>query len=205
MTSDQIGARETSRQGAAQQFFKEPEIIDLRDITDTRETLKEVITGLKELGIKDITKFGGVQMETIGSEFGPISIPARFALVGQYAKDPKYTAIKSKLERAFNKYRKIITGAQASQQELSTLRKSFAAFTDRPKVFFENMNTLIDETDRMLSNRFDLYDAVGRDTSKLRKLYQGQSSSGTRTIEGSDDTGNPDDLDLNQWEEVTNE
>lgn len=178
LTAEDISAREGARKGATEKFFKEPEIADLRDISDTRDTLSEVRSGLDELGIKDITKFGGVEMETVDSNLGPISIPARFNLVGQYAKDPKYTAIKSKLERAFNKYRKIITGAQASNQELGTLRKSFAAFTDRPEVFFENLGSLEKETNRMLGTRFDLYDAVGRDTSKLRKLYQKEDSGG---------------------------
>lgn len=176
LTAEDISSREMARKGAGEKFFKEPEIADLRDISDTRDTLSEVRSGLQELGIKDITKFGGIESETVDSNLGPISIPARFNLFGQYAKDPKYTAVKAKLERAFNKYRKIITGAQASNQELSTLRKSFAAFTDRPEVFFENLGALEGETNRMLNTRFDLYEAVGRDTSKLRKIYQKESS-----------------------------
>lgn len=172
MSADTVAAREGAKQGEAQKYFKEPEIQDIRDISDTRDTLKEVRSGLEQLGIKDPSKYGTVEMETIDSNFGPISVPARFNLVGQYAKDPKYTSVKQKLERAFNKYRKIITGAQASNQELQTLRQSFARFTDRPEVFFENLSTLEDETDRMLNTRFDLYDAVGRDTNKLRGLYQ---------------------------------
>jgi hypothetical protein len=175
LTPEQMGARTTAQETAGQKFFKEPEIADIRDIADTRDTLKEVVSGLDSLGIKDVTKFGNVEMETIDSNFGKISIPARFNIAAQYTKDPKYVAIQNKLERAFNKYRKIITGAQASNQELNTLRKVFSAFTDRPGVFFENTNTLIAETDRMLKTRFDIYDSVGRDTSKLRKMFTTES------------------------------
>lgn len=178
ISPETVSAREGAKQEVAQAYFKEPEIADIRDISDTRDTLKEVRTGLQELGIKDPSKYGSVEMETVDSNFGPISIPARFNLVGQYSKDPKYTGVKQKLERAFNKYRKIITGAQASAQELNTLRQSFARFTDRPEVFFENLNTLESETDRMLNTRFDLYDAVGRDTKKLRGLYQTEEAKG---------------------------
>jgi len=174
ISPETFGARKEATENVAQKYFKEPEIADIRDISDTRDTLKEVYSGLESIGVKDPSKYGSIEMERIDSNFGPISIPARFNLVGQYAKDPKYTAIKGKLERAFNKYRKIITGAQASYQELGTLRKVFASFSERPGVFFENLKTLTDETDRMLNTRFDLYDSVGRDTSKLRKLYQGQ-------------------------------
>lgn len=171
LTPEEMGDRAAAVGSEQQKFFKEAEITDLKDISDTRDTLSEVRSGLEALGVKDPSQYGSIETETIDSNFGPISIPARFNLVGQYAKDPKYTAVKQKLERAFNKYRKIITGAQASEGELRILRDSFASFTNRPGVFFENLSTLENETNRMIDSRLKLYEAIGRDVSNVRDLY----------------------------------
>lgn len=166
------GERKAATEKEGQKFLKEPEIQYTRDLSDTRDTLGEVRVGLEELGIKDPTKYGNVVAETFDSEFGPISLPAKFNLVGQYAKDPKYTSLKNKMERSFQKFRKVITGAQASYSELQALRPLIASFQDRPNVFFEQLGSLENETDRMLGNHLDILDAVGRDTTKIRGLIK---------------------------------
>lgn len=177
LSPEQIGSREEARVSEQQKAFKEPEIQGLVDLSDARDTLSEVRSGLDSIGIKDTTKFGNVITESIDSELGPISLPARFNLVGQYAKDPKYTALKGKMERAFQKFRKVVTGAQASYQELQNLRPLIASFKDRPGVFFENLNTLEDETNRMVNNRISTYEALGRNVDKVRTLYSKKSNS----------------------------
>lgn len=172
LPAEVYGERKSATEAASQKFLKEPEIQYTRDLSDTRDTLGEVRAGLEELGIKDPTKYGNVVTETFDSEFGPISLPAKFNLVGQYAKDPKYTALKNKMERSFQKFRKVITGAQASYSELQALRPLIASFQDRPNVFFEQLGSLENETDRMLGNHLDILDAVGRDTTKIRGLIK---------------------------------
>jgi|GEM_PF-4208761 len=168
LTPEEIGARKAQEQ----KLFKPKEIENLSAFADSRDTIKEIRADLESLGIKDPSKFGNIEAETIDSDFGPISIPARFNLVGQYAKDPKYTGVKRKLERFFNNYRKVITGAQASYQELQSLRQAVGDFTDRPAVFFENLSSLEGEVNRMLENRLNVYEAVGRDTSKIRDMFK---------------------------------
>ena len=169
---EQIREKSMASKESEASFLKEPEIQDIRNISDSFNLLKEVKNNLDELGIKDPRKYGNIETENVDSNFGPISIPARFNLAGQYAKDPKYTATKNKLERGFQAFRKVVTGAQASNVELQNLRPLIASFKDRPEVFFENLDSIINENKRMLSTRFDLYDAVGRDTKKLRDLYK---------------------------------
>jgi len=70
---------------------------------------------------------------------------------------------------------------------LVVLRNSFARFTDRHEVLFENLSTLENETSRMLSDRLDLYDDVGRDTSKIRNRYKIYASSNQTESSISDD------------------
>ena len=155
----------------ANKVFKPGEIDHMTNILDTRDTLTEVVEGLEELGISDFSDAFDVEFdEGLKSPLGPFSIPARFNLVGQFTKEPKYTALKQKLERAFQQYRKIITGAQASDKELKTLRPLIASFTDRPENFFENINSLIDENDRLFQTRLSTAGAAGRDTARFQEL-----------------------------------
>jgi hypothetical protein len=128
--------------------------------------MQEVVDGLKDLGVSNIEKVGSV----VWQDLGPFSIPARFDLIAQYRKDPRYTALKSKLERAFQKYRKIVTGAQASDRELKMLRPLIASFKQRPQVFFTVAQDIMNEYDRQYNDRLALYEAVGRDISKLKGL-----------------------------------
>lgn len=182
---------------AAAQIITPKEIEYFDTIIDARQTMQEVVSGLADLGIaeENFTKAFNVKSENVNSPLGPLSIPARFDLAGQYAKDPKYTALKSKLERAFQKYRKVITGAQASQKELNMLRPLITSFTQRPGVFFENARTLINENDRMLDTRLALMEGVGRNTTKIRSKIDNiinpvETGSSSASSENSDDEYN---------------
>lgn len=169
LKGSEIAERESARIGEQQKVFKESEIEYVSNLAESRDSLKDLVSGLGELGIKDPSKYGVIESETIDSAMGPISIPAKYNLVGQYAKDPKYTAMKRKLDRFFNKYRKAITGAQAGFKELEVLQAAIGTFQDRPGVFFENIGEIQKELDKALSTRLDIYDDVGRDTSRMRK------------------------------------
>ena len=171
-TPEDISNKKAAEVAETQKAFKEPEIIYLGNIADSRNTIGDLRKGLEEIGVKDPSKFGVIEEETIDSELGPVSLPARFNLVGQYAKDPKYTAMKRKLDRFFNQYRKVITGAQASFQELESLQQAVGSFKDRPGVFFANLGEIEKEMDKALNTRLDIYDDVGRDTTRVRSRYQ---------------------------------
>lgn len=166
---------EILRTKAQSQKVSDAEINYLGDIVDANETMKEVISGLAELGIteENINKVGKFSFaEVLGGDLGPFSIPAKFNLSGQYAKDPKYTMLKAKLERAFQKYRKVVTGAQASNKELVMLRPLIATFSQRPGVFFSVANDLISESDRVFNDRVNLMESAGRDVSKIKEFQK---------------------------------
>lgn len=172
---DQIAEKSKARADVKAQYFQEGEITDIRNLNDLKTNISTMKKDLEELGIVP-GMAGSIEEETIDSPFGPISIPARFNLAGQYMKDPKYTAVKNKMERVFQSYRKVVTGAQASDRELKMLRPLVASFKDRPEVFFANLANMEEEADTLLGSRFDMYDAFGRDTSKLRELYTPKKS-----------------------------
>jgi len=137
------------------------------------DTLTEVAAEVEALGItrEEFQNAFKPKMEMLDIKgFGPMSIPANFTIISKFASDPKYIAVKGKLGRAFQAYRQLITGAQASDQEIQRLRPLIASFTDRPDAFFENVDSLVSESKRSVASRFDLMDAVGRDTQKLRGL-----------------------------------
>lgn len=184
-STEQIAEKAKARGNVKAQYFQEGEITDIRNLNDLKVNISMLKEDLKSLDIVP-GKFGEIQEETINSPMGPISVPARFNLAGQYMKDPKYTAAKNKMERLFQSYRKVITGAQASDKELRMLRPLIASFKDRPEVFFANLDSTENEANALLTSRFDMYDAFGRDTTKLRELYTSDSNKNKGTETNSD-------------------
>lgn len=178
-----IPPQDVLKQKAQQMPVREKELEFFNDTFDAVDTANEIVSGLKSLGVQDPSQIGSIQEETINSELGPFSIPARFNLAGQYAKDPKYTALKSKLERLFQKYRKITTGAQASNQELATLRPLIASFTQRPGVFFSTVSDMSNEGLRMLGTRLESMKSVGRKVSELEKVVNKRKGGTTQQIQ----------------------
>ena len=87
--------------------------------------------------------------------------------------DPRYTALKRKIERAFQAFRKRVTGAQASDKELRMLRPLLARVQDRPGIFFETINDLIREGRNAYRDRLNLYQAAGRDIRQFEQILQG--------------------------------
>lgn len=159
------------KQRAAQMRISVPEEDHFNNIKNTLDTITEIKKDLAKLGIKNPDALGSASIpEGFLSDLGPVSIPARFNLAGQYAKDPQYTAVKAKIERLFQQYRKIVTGAQASYTELAVLRPLIMSMTQRPGVFFSQLGDLENETMRMMDNRLGSMEAIGRDTRGLRKM-----------------------------------
>ncbi len=153
---------------ASAMILKPSEIDYLGTIMDAKDTMTEVVQGVEALGINDLSSVGTV----IFDDMGPFSLPARFDLIAQFTKDPKYIGLKSKLERAFQLYRKAITGAQASDRELKMLRPLIATFKTRPEIFSAVAQDLISESGRLYSRRLSLYKGAGRDTRKLEGMIE---------------------------------
>jgi hypothetical protein len=165
----------------ANKIIKPQELEHLNVINESKNALEEVVSGLEDIGIKDTSELGNafsIDMEKVDNpnpllaDMGPFSLPAKFNLVGQYAKDPRYTSIKRKLERAFQQYRKVITGAQASDKELRMIRPLISSFSDRPQIFFSSINDIINENNRMIRDRLITMEASGRDVTKLKKIFK---------------------------------
>ena len=138
----------------------------LDNVLNTRDSFQEIIDEIKESGI-DPSTAGNILFQ----EYGPFSLPAAFNLYGQYARDPKYTALKKKLEIGFQEFRKVVTGAQASARELKMLRPLIASFRDRPEVMMETLIDAVERGDRLFENRVGLLEASGRNVKQLRELY----------------------------------
>jgi len=141
---------------------------------DAADTMQEVLNNLSGLGIDDpavLSEIGKAIPANYFSGVGPFSLEARFNSISQFS-DPKFNAIKQKLERAFQKFRKVITGAQASDKELRTLRPLIASLTSTPEAFFNIANDLISETNRSVDTRLGLMEDIGRDTKRLRARFE---------------------------------
>jgi hypothetical protein len=146
------------------------EIEYLQKLQTERRAWSEVENGLGELGITANTA-GKIEFDVVNSPIGPLSIPAKFNLAGQYMQDPKYTALKKKVERAFQAFRNRVTGAQASDKELEKLRPLIASLKDRPGTFFATINDLSRESSVVAKDRLDVYDRAGRDISGFEGYF----------------------------------
>lgn len=177
-----IPSKEILDNKASQQRVAPAEITYLSDVYDAVDTTQEIMDDLASLGIQDPSKFGKIEIpEGFFDKMGPLSLSAKFNLFGQYAQDPKYTALKTKIERSFQKFRKIVTGAQASYQELKLLRPLMESLQQRPGVFFAITNDLVNEGNRMAENRLNTMQSAGRDVSELRQqLEERKPKSGSK-------------------------
>ena len=159
------------------------ELEHLNDYVESADIMREVLVEIKKQGIEDPETFRQIGKAIPRGYFkgiGPLSPKARFDLIANL-QDPRFAALKDKLDRAFQKYRKIITGAQASDKELKTIRPLVANFLQAPERFFINANDIVSEADRAFNRRLDLMESVGRDVSGLRGLIEAGPGGTTRT------------------------
>jgi len=173
--------------------FSPTEIEYFRDRIEENKAWQNVVSGLNELGIgeSNLKQLGKIEFDMVRSPMGPVSIPARFNLAGQYMKDPKYTALKRNIELAFQKFRKRVTGAQASDRELRMLRVIIPSLKDRPEVFFSTINTIINDNLEGMKESLALYEAFGRDTTQIKSfLKERMEQSKKQQISAKQATGN---------------
>jgi hypothetical protein len=148
-----------------------------QDERQTLETIKDEYRGWSrvkgiadKLGINE-NNIGNMKFEDVMTPIGPLSIPAKFELIGQYSQDPKYTALKREIETTFQAFRKRVTGAQAGEKELVYLRNIMPSLKDNPKVFFATINNLMDGSKQAFNDKIDMYQRFGRDTSKFKDYF----------------------------------
>lgn len=183
-------------------LFNDKETEGINSRYDTAKSFHKIVKTLESIGDlpKDKSIFESIETEEVSSGLpglGVVSIPARVKLAAQYAKDPRYTAVKRELEAAFSAYRKIITGAQAASQELVYLREIFPSFTDKPEVFLATINAINERNGRELETKLNTWEDAGRDVKNFRERYENEykpiylnlsnSNSKTRTSVNLDD------------------
>src|SRR3990167_3443335 len=189
-------SQEEWKRKVAEGKWDNTEIEHMQKIKDETTKWDDVVNGLSELGITADTA-GKIEFDVVNSPIGPLSIPARFNLAGQYMQDPKYTALKKKIERAFQAFRSRVTGAQAATSELKLLRPLIASLKDRPEVFFQTIKDLQFEENRAGETRLDIYRRAGRDISQFQGLFNidetipTSAGTGNQSIPTSTSTGLP--------------
>lgn len=102
---------------------------DKKTTQNISETL-DVIDNLE--GLKTKAKQFDNQLNPLAGRFPNI--------VKQYAFSPEYIGFESEIGAVFDKYRKAVTGAQASEKELQILKKRFPSETDRLQNFVSKAN-----------------------------------------------------------------
>jgi len=154
--------------------FSPTEIEHFQTIAQEHRAWTNVVDRMAELGMTKeelSAASGNIVFNTIQSPIGPLSLPARFNLAGQFAKDPRFTAIKRDIELAFQSFRKRVTGAQASDRELKLLRPLLATLKDRPGVFFATIDNALANIEDSFNDRLDIYQRAGRDVSKFQNFF----------------------------------
>lgn len=154
--------------------FSPTEIEHLQTHQQERRAWTNVKERLQVLGVDEnaLASSGDISFQAVNSPIGVLSLPARFNLVGQFSKDPRFTAIKKDIELAFQAFRKRVTGAQASDRELKLLRPLLASLKDRPKVFFATVDNQIENIEDSFRDRLDIYRRAGRNTDRFDNFLQ---------------------------------
>jgi hypothetical protein len=160
---------ETFQRNVAAGKWTDTEIEKFRTPIVENQRWSDVLTSLGDLGIgeQNLSSLGRLEFEPTKTPFGPVSLPARFNLAAQYLTDPRYTAIKRKVEMAFQAMRTRITGAQASDKEIQRLRDIMPMLKDRPEVFFTTVRAIMDQNQKEMLEQKNMYEAFGRDTTHL--------------------------------------
>ena len=154
--------------------FSPTEVEHLQTHQQERRAWINVKERLADIGVDEntLSNSGEISFEAVNSPIGILSLPARFNLIGQVSKDPKFTAIKKDIELAFQAFRKRVTGAQASDRELKLLRPLLASLKDRPRVFFATVANQIKNIDDSFRDRLDIYKRAGRDTTNFDNFLE---------------------------------
>lgn len=153
--------------------FSPDEIEHLQTIRTEYRAWENVERRLSEIGItpESLSKMGSMEFVDVNSPIGIVSLPAKFKLIGQLSKDPRYEAVRKDVEAAFLAFRTRITGAQASDKELKYLRTVIANMQERPGVFFASINNHKENAKFAFNDRLDIYERAGRDTSRFQDFF----------------------------------
>lgn len=170
----QVMPYEQFKANVAQGKWNASEVKDFQTAVVENNQWKQILKTADELGIGegDLPYLGQIEFDVVNSPYGTFSLPARFNTFAQYAKDPKYTALKRQIETAFQAFRKRVTGAQAGEKELVYLRQIMPDLKDRPEIFFTVIKQLMQDNESELNAKLEAYKAFGRDTTDLETYME---------------------------------
>lgn len=140
----------------------------IAEAKDSKDILVSAFNEYKDLKLDLSTKEKNIAQQLL-SEAGPLSISAKNSLLQQF-RNPRVAALFDKLERAFQKYRIQVTGAQASDKELARLRPLIANLSQNPEVFTKNLSDIINELDQSVTNRLGILKSYNRDENVINNL-----------------------------------
>jgi hypothetical protein len=133
-------------------------VIDLTSLKKKQEAQKLTPTQIEHLNDYETARSNMQeilnQMKQYQFKTGPLQ-PMSWKFLGigelftQLFGSKEFAAFKSAVNRAFQSYRKLVTGAQASDKELARLEPNLPKVTDRPDIFIEKAQQLINEYDRL--------------------------------------------------------
>jgi hypothetical protein len=145
---------------------------------DTGEVMLKLqpLPATQAKAISDIDESIAIQQDALADmeRFGlvPDPITGRIPLVGDdinvFVKDPEWQAWQAKVDRAFQKYRKITTGAQASDKEIARLVPLMPSSKDRdPEVYTRKAIQVIEEMQRSKGIILNTFQDAGFDVGNL--------------------------------------
>lgn len=182
-TDDKSLLLTTLKQKKLRQEIAKGERIAKRDITIEPKDKEEILGNVKIISDLDGLKKQITDKEV--SEFiGPASgrVPDVLRQVGPLASGPKFQKFQAQAGSTFDRYRKLITGAQAAEREIALLQKRFPSITDTPETFKAKADAQIDLANAIIIERVSQQLSVGRTKGipeTALRLYQAAVRSGT--------------------------
>jgi len=96
---------------------------------------------------------------------------------------------KAKVDRHFQKYRKVTTGVQAGYPELQWLASDVPKTTDRPDILVDKAYATKEIQVENLRNMFNVLEDTGYDTTALRKRYKSLLEKGIPEFNSEEEAG----------------
>lgn len=161
------------------------ELNDLGELENTTKGLNEIVDILQKSGL----------------EMGPGFSTTRGAISDMLAqmKGPEFSALKSKIGRSFQQYRKWATGVAAGYAELNLLGPNYIKPTDTNEVLIQKALDIAAENERNRTALLDNFSNGGYAVSKLRNKSSSQQGS---TSSSSGMSGNWDDAKEARYQEL---
>jgi hypothetical protein len=154
--------RRFEREVYLQQLKNQPELAKTGKLTsDDINRISEFDSTL-DFGEGILTKINQLESKgQLGGVIGPIA-SKKPAFI-----DPQGEAARAEIGQFFNNYRKLITGASASPDELARLEKDIPNISDRPSVFNAKMKSMLQTTQRLKDRQLKNLGLGGKDVRQF--------------------------------------